>query len=465
MLKLKKEYCEFMAGTPIEKLVEHVEDFVSRQNGVINCGCALWYLKNPCEKLCGRFEAFNRLQARFFDVLDSLYELTPEGHRDKNFSFRKGGYPLSTINERLERCVCFYSLGNVRFFTGLLTCWAGILEKLWKESIGYGQSFPSEYREKRLLIHGVLASLQVIAYGAGPFSAEGKRLVVNLERQVDDVFEFFNAVQDKDFSVYDVGMFLRISSDSIDFFIENKKDSLRNLILLIVRVDTCFDALLNGVVRPWWNDLRAGGFKTMGRQYEGIKPVVDLFSMFPECVSYDENLFNTLYSLKGLNSKRLSSEFQAVLHKNNSLVSDVKKLNASRCPRDIAVFIDKQIRLSQMIYKKWAQNKKKFQLLEGKAAKREAFLKLFQGGVAPGDWEKSLFGDGGNFSGAVVDGLVSVLDQADFWRSRERSVGKIMGVFLLDKFHKNYASSRVQSWIAEIKAKKDCQDILNDMNL
>ena len=85
--------------------------------------------------------------------------------------------------------------------------------------------------------------------------------------------------------------------------------------------------------------------------------------------------------------------------------------------------------------------------------------------MSPGDWEKSLFGDGGNFSGAVVDGLVSVLDQADFWRSRERSVGKIMGVFLLDKFHKNYASSRVQSWIAEIKAKKDRQDILNDMNL
>lgn len=458
-MKFCKDYSEFMKSDAIYRLIEQTEKHVAGMSGV-ECACSLDFLKGS-DNGAG-FDAFYRLQKRFFDILDMIVSIGPESCIEKGFSFRDKSNPPHIVESNLVECLGAFSLNTYPWFVGLLSFWACIVRALVREGVGYGAGCPSKYKETDRLMSFYMSFTHTLVYGVGPHFPDKGRVVVDLDRVLFSALTFLS--DGKPFCLLspEEGFYLHIGPVGAAFCAPSR---LEWLILRLVLIDFCFDGLLNLALRAGWDDLRSGGRVMVGSQYAGVKPFVELFSLFPGSVSRDERLFKTFYSLKALKSNRLSDEFKAALRKNDELVSRAKKLNTSRCPRDVAVFIDKHIRLSQMIYKKWSQNKKKFQLLEGKAAKREAFLKLFQGGVSPGDWEKSLFGDGGNFSGAVVDGLVSVLDQADFWRSRERSVGKIMGVFLLDKFHKNYASSRVQSWIAEIKAKKDRQDILNDMNL
>lgn len=442
MIKIKKEYVHFINSQGVKNLVFHLAWTVAKNEG-LKLDRMLEYLKLSCGDSSLGFEPVLRLQNHFFTVLDDLYKMTPDDHRKKDFSFFRDFSDSSELRQELERCVVFYSLGFVRFFVCSLTCWACLVKELGGQAIGYGQLYPAVYKNNDARIDRLLLLLHAIAFGAGPYSQDEQKIeVIDLNRNVEDVFEFFRSKNSLSVSsIRDVGLSIVIAPDQVN--VSFKNNNIYNLIMMMVQVEGCFDALLNGVVRPYWHDLRTGGHAFFSVGSGSLEPAIDLFSLFPESVSYDDRLYATLFSL-GRHRDGCIPRLEMILDKNKKLIKAVGVEKKGRCPKEIEEYILKYDPFLNRIYDKWKINKKEIQLLTGQDS-IDCFLNMFPANFWP-------------FERREAGKFINVLLQADSNNNKKRTFAQMMNIIIWFLLEKTFDDKKLQKWMVTILDNKKDED-------
>lgn len=435
MLKFKKEYAQFINSQNAANLLMYLRLSVAKRNNLIRLEKTIEFLEKSNDDSIDRLEPILHLQSKFFDVLDDLYDMRPASHKNNGFSFNRDFDDLSELENNLKQAIGFYSIGFSINFTFMLIHWAGLVKSLGRKVMGYGQSYPTAYKKNDDRINVILECLQSIAIVGNPYSTGEKNIVaIDLERNIDNIFEYFGAdryhLKDPDFND---GLYLVITPNRIKYVIESKNNNIENIIMILVQVEACFDCLLLNL-RHLWEDLRTGGHLCLSSfKTRNIRPFINIFSRFPENVSYDEKLYATLYSLKRHSSEYLSESLKFLLYKNDQLLIDAKGIIHQRCPNEIKIFIIKWYLLLDLLYDNWRNNKAKLAHVDENSL-NDSFLELSPGLTWP-------------FTDEALNEIITALEKYETTKNKKRTFAQMMNALIKCEFERRYEDALIEKWM------------------
>jgi hypothetical protein len=448
MIKFRNEYSQFVHSQEVANLLLYLRQCVEKRNGLLKYEKTIEFLNNSNDPSIDKLEPILNLQCKFFDYLDVLYDMRPTGYKNHDFSFNRDFDDLSELENKIKQVLGFYTICFSINFTLMLFHWAGLVRILGRKAMGYGQNLPVEYKQNDARINIILECLRSLFIEGNPYSTgENEILLLHLERNIDNIFKYFGANRDNRITHdWSNGIYAVTRQNRIKFLIEEKNNTLQNIITILVQVEACFEVLILNL-RLLWDDLRTGGhlcIPSLKTCY--IEPYVEIFSKFPENVSHDEKLYATLFSLKRYDNEYISDNLKRLLYKNDCLLIDAKKIINQRWPEDLKEFILKWLPLLDVLYDTWRE-KKGFLARADEHSLNESFIKLIPGLSWP-------------FSDEAFSEIVAALKKCETTKDKKRTYAKMMIALIKCEFERRYNENYVEKLIQSVIEEKKRQDFI-----